>query len=53
MTNLSFQELMEAFMAICPQGEMEEDLNGQVLFYTGLRKTAEGKMETFPDEEER
>jgi hypothetical protein len=44
---------MEAFLAICPQGEMGEDLNGQIVFYTGLREISEGKVEPFPDEEER
>lgn len=34
---MSFDELLRALIAHCPNGELLEDNEGQLVFYTGLR----------------
>jgi hypothetical protein len=50
----TFQELMEAVMEILPDAQLDEDLSGQIVIYTGLtEKDEEGNLEKFSSEEER
>lgn len=45
--------LLRAFLAFAPEGQMGEDQDGQLVFYTGLRETGDGNVQPFEDEEER
>lgn len=49
----TFNDLMRIFLAFCPQGEMGEDQNGQLVFYTNMSQTADGQLQAFENEEER
>jgi hypothetical protein len=42
---MRFDILLRALLKICPTGEMGEDNDGQLVFYTGLRETKEGRTE--------
>jgi hypothetical protein len=49
---MTFATLLSLLSLHCPEGEMGEDLDGQLVFYTGLRETAGGNVERMPEEEE-
>jgi len=46
-----FDHLLWAFLDICPNGEMAEDMNGQLIFYTGLKRNVYGALSDFEEEE--
>jgi tartrate dehydratase beta subunit/fumarate hydratase class I family protein len=33
---MTFDELLRKLLEICPNGELGEDLDGQLVFYTGF-----------------
>lgn len=39
---MTYNELLNALLAFCPDGEMGEDNDGQLVFYTGLTETDAG-----------
>lgn len=49
---MTTDDLLRAFLAHCPQGEMGEDQDGQLVFYTNMSETADGQLQAFdPDEQ--
>lgn len=34
----TFSRLMEEILTVCPDAELEEDMEGQIVVYTGLRE---------------
>ena len=44
---MKFDELMRALLAVCPRGSMEEDNDGQLVFYTDLRCKDAETVEAF------
>lgn len=44
---MTLAELLRKLLAVCPQGSMEEDNYGQIVFYTDLRSVDGINVETF------
>lgn len=48
----TFDELMRALLAACPEGSMGEDNQGQLIFYTDWKEDKDGNLFPFdPDAE--
>ena len=45
----TIRELRKLMNEILPLADLQEDNNGQIMIYTGLREADEGKLETFLD----
>jgi len=48
---MNFDDLLRAFLDICPNGEIGEDLDGQLVFYTGMELLPSGNV-AWMDEDE-
>jgi len=48
---LTFDDFLRLFLNLCPKGEMGEDNNGQLVFYTSMHESTPGTVEDMPDEE--
>ena len=48
-TPMTIRELRKLMNEILPLADLQEDNNGQIMIYTGLREADEGKLETFLD----
>ena len=48
-TPMTIRELHNLICEILPLADLQEDNNGQIMIYTGLREADEGKLETFLD----
>lgn len=48
---MTFDELLRALLAVCPQGSMGEDNDGQLVFYTDLRSGEGETVEAFEPED--
>lgn len=44
---MTFDELLAKLLEVCPHGEMGEDLDGQLVFYTALRCKGDEAVEPF------
>lgn len=50
---MKLNELRQAFLTICPNGSLEEDLNGALVFYTNSTVWTDAKGNTPRGEEVR
>lgn len=41
---MTLQELSDALLALCPNGQIEWDNNNQIIFYTGLTDAEDGTV---------
>jgi len=48
----TFAALLSLLCLHCPEGTMGEDLDGQLVFYTGLKETTDRNVEAFKPEDE-
>jgi len=46
---MTFNELLKALLAVCPQGSMEQDNDGQLVFYTDFWMTDDGTLKTLQE----
>lgn len=46
---MTFDDLLRAFLDICPDGEMGEDQGGQLIFYTNLRLNDDERTESLDE----
>lgn len=49
---MTYNELMRAILKILPEAQLDEDLDGQIVIYSGLEEKPNGKLEKFSPRED-
>ena len=49
---MTYDELVAAILKILPEAQLDEDLDGQVVIYSGLEEKPNGKLEKFSPRED-
>lgn len=49
---MTFDELVAAILSVIPDAVFEEDNEGQLIIYTGLRETDGGGLEAFESQDD-